>query len=42
MNNFPECIDICMGHPWGKEIQLCSDKLPGVTNGHALRGYSFI
>jgi len=27
---------------WGKEIQICSNKLPGVTNGHDLRGHSFI
>jgi len=21
-------------HPWGKEIQLCSNEVPGITNGH--------
>jgi len=31
-----------VGHPWGKEIQICSNKLPGVINVHALRGHSFI
>jgi len=31
-----------MQHPWGKEIQVCSNKVPGVINGHALRGHNFI
>jgi len=31
-----------LDHPWGKEIQVCSNEGPGVTNGHALRGHSFI
>jgi len=31
-----------MEHPWDKEIQLYSNELPGVINGHALRGHSFI
>jgi len=29
-----------MEHPWDKEIQVCSNKLPGVTNDHALRGHT--
>jgi len=28
-------------HPWGKEIQVCSHEVPGVINGHALRGHNF-
>jgi len=28
-------------HPWGKEIQVCSNEVPRVTNGHARRGHSF-
>jgi len=31
-----------MGHSWGKEIQDCSNTLPGVTTGHALRGHIFV
>jgi len=31
-----------MEHPYGKEIQACSNEVPGVTNGHALRGHNFI
>jgi len=31
-----------MDHPYDKEIQFCSNKVPGVTNGHALKGYRFI
>jgi len=31
-----------MKHPWGKEIQVCSNEVPGVINGHALRGNNFI
>jgi len=27
---------------WDKKIQICSNKLPGVINGHALRGHSFM
>jgi len=30
-----------MEHPWGKKIQFCSNKVPWVTNDHALRGHSF-
>jgi len=29
-------------HPWGKEIQFCSNEVPGDINGHALRGHNFI
>jgi len=42
MNHWLECIYIFMEHPWGKEIQVCANEVPGVTNGHALRGHSFI
>jgi len=31
-----------MEHPWGKKIQVCSNKVSGVTNGHALRRQYFI
>jgi len=31
-----------MEHSWGKEIQLCSNEVPRVTNGHSLRGQIFI
>jgi len=31
-----------MEHPWGKEIQLCSNKVSGVTNFHALKGDKFL
>jgi len=31
-----------MEHPLDKEIQHGSDEVPGVTNGHAPRGHSFI
>jgi len=31
-----------MEHPWGKEIQVCSNEVPGVINGHTLRGHIFI
>jgi len=30
-----------MEHPFDKEIQMCSNKVPGITNGHALRGHNF-
>jgi len=30
-----------MEHAWGKEIQVCSNEVPGVINGHALRGHNF-
>jgi len=29
-------------HPFDKGIQGCSNKVPGVTNVHALRGHNFI
>jgi len=29
-------------HPRGKEIQVCSNEVPRVINGHALRGHIFI
>jgi len=29
-------------HPWDWEIQVCSNKVPGVTNSHALRGHNLI
>jgi len=25
-----------MEHPWGEDIQVCSDKVSGVINDHAL------
>jgi len=28
--------------PYDQEIQLCSNEVPGVANGHALRGHNFI
>jgi len=31
-----------MEHPWEKEIKMCSNKVPGVTNGYTLRGHIFI
>jgi len=31
-----------MEHPKDYEIQVCSNEVPGVTNGHALRGHNFI
>jgi len=30
------------GTSLGKEIQVCSNEVPGVINGHDLRGHSFI
>jgi len=27
----------CIDHPQDQEIQICSNKVPGVTNGHILR-----
>jgi len=33
MNHWPECIDISMDHPWGKEIQVSSNKVPRVMYG---------
>jgi len=27
-----------MEYPWGKEIQVCSNKVTGVINDHALKG----
>jgi len=38
MNHWPECIDIGMEYPWSKEIQVCSNKVSGVINDHALKG----
>jgi len=29
-------------HPWGKEIQICSNEFPGVTHDLTLRGHRFI
>jgi len=31
-----------MEHPYDKGIQVCSNEVPGVTNGHTLRGHNFI
>jgi len=31
-----------MEHPQDKEIELCTNEVPGITNGHALRGHSCI
>jgi len=31
-----------MKHPWGKEIQDCSNEVPEVINSHTLRGHNFI
>jgi len=31
-----------MKHPWDIGIQVCSNEVSGVINGHALRGHSFI
>jgi len=29
-----------MEHPWEEEIQVCSNKVPGVTNDHAKREHT--
>jgi len=42
INHRAECIDIAREHHWGKEIQVCSNEVPGITKGHALKGRSFI
>jgi len=43
MNHWPEyALIFGMEHPWGKEIQVCSNEVPEVINGHALRGHNFI
>jgi len=31
-----------MEYPWGKEIHICSNEVPGVINGHTLRGQFYI
>jgi len=31
-----------MDHPKDKEKQVCSNKVPGIINGHARRGHNFI
>jgi len=31
-----------MKYSLGKDIQVCSNEGPGVTNGHALSGHNFI
>jgi len=42
-NQCPECIDILYeALPWDKEIQVCANKVPGVINGSATRGHSFV
>jgi len=34
MNHWLECIDIFgREHPWGKEIQVCSNEVPRVKYG---------
>jgi len=31
-----------MEHPWGKNIQVYSNKVSGVINDHALKGDTFL
>jgi len=31
-----------MEYPWSKEIQVCSNKVSGVINDHALKGETFL
>jgi len=31
-----------MKQPWDKEIQGCANKVPGIINGPAPRGHTFI
>jgi len=42
MNHWPECIDFWRGASLGLGDTDCSNEVPGVTNGHALRGHNFI
>jgi len=37
LNAFIFSID----HPFDKDFQVCSNEVPGVTNGYALRGHMF-
>jgi len=42
MNYWPECIYIWHGASLVLGDSSYSNKVPGVTNGHALRGHRFI
>jgi len=43
MHAAPNGTIFCMDHPQVKEIQVCSNKVPGVINGHVLlRGRNFL
>jgi len=42
MNHLFKGIGIWHGTSLGLGIQICSNEVHGVTNGHALRGHSFI
>jgi len=42
-NQWPECIDIWyVALPWGKEIKVCANKVPGVINGPVPREHSSV
>jgi len=35
---WPDALVFGMKHPWDKEIQLCTNNVPGVINGPTPRG----
>jgi len=42
MNRWRECIDIWQGASLGQGDSTLFNQVPGVTNGYAVRGHSFI
>jgi len=42
LHQMAQYLIFSMNDPWDKEIQVCSNRIPGVTNGNALRGRSII
>jgi len=41
------CKNILLTHqsglkPWDKEIKICANEVPGVINGHVLRGHTVV
>jgi len=41
MNHWLDALIFGMDHPQDQEIQVSSNEVLGVTNGHALRGHRF-
>jgi len=42
MNHWPDSLILSMEHPWGKDIQVCSNKVSRVINDHALKRDTFL